>query len=162
MADTISMSKGETVSLTKAVPGLTKVFVGAGWDAKKDGSTMDLDLAAFLLDENGKLSGAANFVYYGHKKSGDGAVASRGDNLPGEGEGDDEVIDVDLSKVASNIKEIVFVVSIYQAAQKGQSLKNLDNAFIRTVNNDDQKELAKYDISHSGRAWAAARTSGFR
>jgi len=147
MTDTVSMSKGEIISLTKKALGLTKVFAGAGWDVKKDGASMDLDLAAFLLDANDKLSGAGDFVYFGHKASKCGSVASRGDNLTGEGEGDDEVIDVNLSTVPSNITGILFVASIYQGKQKGQSLKDLDNAFIRIVNAENQQELANYKIT---------------
>ncbi|MBP3955370.1 TerD family protein [Gemmata sp. G18] len=147
MTDTVSMSKGESISLTKKAPGLTKVFAGAGWDVKKAGATMDLDLAAFMLDANGKLSGKGYFVYFGNKASACGSVASQGDNLTGAGDGDDEVVDVNLATVPTGIQEILFVASIYQAAQKGQSLKDLDNAFIRIVNAENQQELAKYDIT---------------
>jgi tellurium resistance protein TerD len=146
MNDIVSMTKGDTVSLTKKAPGLTKVFAGAGWDPKQ-GKTMDLDLAAFLLDANGKLPGKGGFVYFGSKVSACGSVASRGDNLTGEGEGDDEVIDVNLTTVPEGIKEILFVASIYQAAQKGQSLKDLDNAHIRIVNAENQQEIANYKIT---------------
>lgn len=147
MNDTVSMTKGDVVSLTKKSPGLTKVFAGAGWDAKQEGKSMDLDLAAFLLDANGKVSGKGYFVYYGNKVSACGSVASRGDNLTGAGEGDDEVIDVNLSTIPTGIVEIVFVASIYQGKQKGQSLKDLDNAFIRIVNASTQVELANYKIT---------------
>src|SRR4051794_19772457 len=112
MNDVVSMSKGDIVSLTKKAPGLTKVFAGAGWDMKKNGPTMDLNLAAFLLDANGKLKGSGNFVYFGHKTSACGSVASRGDNLTGNDdenvgsdEGDDEVIDVNLSTVPADVNE---------------------------------------------------------
>jgi tellurium resistance protein TerD len=147
MSDVVSMSKGETVSLTKKAPGLTKVFAGAGWDMKKEGATMDLDLAAFLLDGNGKLAGKGDFVYFNNKTSACGSVASRGDNLTGEGDGDDEVIDVNLSTVPAHVKEILFIASIFQGKSKGQSLKDLDNAFIRIVNAADQKELTNFKIS---------------
>lgn len=147
MNDIVSMTKGDSVSLTKKAPGLTKVFAGAGWDMKKAGATMDLDLAAFLLDANGKLEGKGNFVYFGHKTSQCGSVSSRGDNLTGAGEGDDEVIDVNLSTVPASVSQILFVASIYQGKQKGQSLSDLDNAFIRVVNVENQQELANYKIS---------------
>jgi tellurium resistance protein TerD len=147
MTDTVSMSKGESVSLTKKAPGLTKVFAGAGWDMKNAGASMDLDLAAFMLDANGKLSGKGNFVYFGNKTSACSSVASRGDNLTGAGDGDDEVIDVNLTTVAPGIAEILFVASIYKAQSKGQSLKDLDNAFIRIVNAENQQELANFKIS---------------
>jgi len=147
MTDTVIMTKGETVSLTKKAPGLTKVFAGAGWDMKKEGATMDLDLAAFLLDANDKLNGKGNFVYFGNKTSDCGSVASRGDNLTGEGEGDDEVIDVNLATVPTSVTTIIFVASIYQGKSKGQSLKDLDNAFIRIVNAENQQELTSFKIS---------------
>lgn len=147
MIDTVIMTKGETVSLSKKAPGLTSVFAGAGWDVKKNGPSMDLDLAAFCLDVNGQLQGSGSFVYFGHKTSADGAIKAGEDNLTGEGEGDDETIQVDLSKVMPSTMRIQFVAAIYQAKQKGQSLKDLDNAFIRIVNNADQKELAKYTIT---------------
>jgi tellurium resistance protein TerD len=147
MNDIVSMAKGESISLTKKAPGLTKVFAGAGWDMKKEGASMDLDLAAFLLDANGKLNGKGNFVYFGHKVSDCKSVASRGDNLTGAGEGDDEVVDVNLSTVPADVNEILFVASIYQGKQKGQSLRDLDNAFIRIVNAENQQELANYKIT---------------
>lgn len=147
MTNIISMTKGETVSLSKKAPGLTKVFAGAGWDMKNEGASMDLDLAAFMLDSNNQLQGKGNFVYFGNKTSADGSTASRGDNLTGAGEGDDEVIDVDLLKVSPDVAKIRFVASIYQGKSKGQSLKDLDNAFIRIVNAADNAELANYKIT---------------
>ena len=146
MNDVVSMTKGETVSLTKKAPGLTKVFAGAGWDMKKK-RVRWIDLAAFLLDVNGKLNGKGNFVYFGHKESACKSVASRGDNLTGAGDGDDEVVDVNLSTVPADVNEILFVASIYQGKQKGQSLRDLDNAFIRIVNAENQQDLANYKIS---------------
>ena len=146
MNEVVSMTKGDTVSLTKKAPGLTKVFAGAGWDPKA-AKSMDLDLAAFLLDANGKLPGKGGFVYFGAKVSACGSVASRGDNLTGDGDGDDEVIDINLSTVPASITAIVLVASIYQAAQKGQSLKDLDNAHIRIVNAENQQEIANYKIT---------------
>lgn len=154
MTDSVILTKGETVNLTKKAPGLKKVAAAAGWDVKANGPSMDLDLAAFLL-VNGKVRGKGDFVYFAAKTSGDGSTASRGDNLTGEGEGDDETIDVNLEKVSAEVTEIVFVASIYQAAQKGQSLKNLDNAFIRIYNAEGGAELAKFDISHMDHAGAS-------
>lgn len=154
MTETVTMTKGDIVSLAKAAPTLTNLFVGAGWDAKKGGATMDLDLAAFMLDGHNRLPGKGYFVYYNNQKSACGSVASRGDNLTGDesenvgdDKGDDEVIDVNLTTIPKGISQILFVASIYQGKRKGQSLKDLDNAFIRIVNNTDQKELANYKIS---------------
>lgn len=152
--DAFNMTKGDTLDLSKGTPGLSKVFAGAGWDVKAGGPTMDLDLCAFLLGEDGKLSDGKNFVYFNNKKSPCGSVSSRGDNLTGEGDGDDEVLDIELDKVPVNVKEIVIAVSIFKAKEKGQSLKSLDNAFVRIVNNADQVELAKYNISNFDNASA--------
>ncbi len=146
MTDTVSMTKGDVVNLSKKSASLNAVFAGAGWDVKNEGKTMDLDLAAFLLS-NGTLKGKGNFVYFGSKTSACGSVSSRGDNLDGKGEGDDEVIDVNLKTVPADVNEILFIASIYQAASKGQSIKDLDNAFIRIVNKDDNVELANFKIS---------------
>lgn len=142
----VNLSKGESVSLTKAAPGLQLVAAGAGWDVAEGGPEMDLDLAAFLL-ENGQAQGAGDFVYFNNKKSKCGSVESRGDNRTGEGDGDDETIDVDLSKVPASVNEIVFVASIYEAKTRNQSLKNLKNAHIRLYNKQGDAELAKYTIS---------------
>lgn len=149
-----NLSKGETFDIAKSAPGLTSVFAGAGWDVKDGGPTMDLDLVAFLVDENGKMADAKNFVYFNNKKSPCGSVASRGDNLTGAGEGDDEVLDINLEQVPASVKKIVVAVSIYNAASKGQSLKNLDNAFVRIVNATDQAELTKYNLTNFDNASA--------
>ncbi len=148
MTNSFNLSKGETFDIAKQAPGLTKVFAGAGWDVKEGGPTMDLDLIAFLVDENNKLSDPKNFVYFNNKKSPCGSVASRGDNLTGAGDGDDEVIDINLETVPTSVKKIVLAVSIYNAASKGQSLKNLDNAFVRIVNGTDNAELTKYNLTN--------------
>lgn len=153
MTDTVIMTKGETVDLSKKSPGLKKVYAGAAWDMKEEGSTMDLDLSAFLLC-NGKLRNGSkdNVVYFNHKVSGCGSVASRGDNLTGgdegvgDDEGDDEVIDVNLEKVPSYIDEILFVATIYQGRAKGESLLDLNNAYVRIVNAENNQELCKFTI----------------
>ena len=147
MSDVISMSKGETVELSKKVPGLHKVFAGAGWDVKQSGAAMDLDLAAFMLDATGKVSGKGSFIYFNNKSSICGSLQHGGDNLTGAGEGDDETISVNLSTIPESIKEILFVASIYQATQRNQSLKDLDNAFIRIVNQEGNAEIANYKIN---------------
>lgn len=154
MTGSFNLSKGETFDIAKAAPSLTKLFAGAGWDVKSGGPTMDLDLCAFMVDENGKMVDTKNFIYFNNKKSPCGSVASRGDNLTGAGEGDDEVIDIDLEKVPTTVKKIVLAVSIYNAASKGQSLKSLDNAFVRIVNATDQAELTKYNLTNFDNASA--------
>ncbi len=150
----INLTKGEAINLTKAAPGLKTVAAAAGWDVKSGGASMDLDLVAFMVNAEGKLANEKNFVYFGNKKSPCGSVASRGDNLTGAGEGDDETIDINLDAVPADVTKIVVAVSIYQAAQKGQSLKSLDNAFVRIVNTADSAQLAKYDLTNFENAGA--------
>ncbi len=149
-----NLSKGECFDLTKAAPGLSKVYAGAGWDVKSGGPTMDLDLVAFLVDANGKLSNEKNFIYFNNKKSPCGSVASRGDNLTGAGEGDDETLDINLASIPTDVSKVIIAVSIYNAAAKGQSLKNLDNAFVRIVNAEGDVELTKYNLTNFDNAGA--------
>ncbi len=149
-----NLTKGESFDISKAAPGLKKVFAGAGWDVKSGGPTIDVDLVAFLVNAEGKLSDQKNFVFFNNKKSVCGSVASRGDNLTGAGEGDDEVIDINLEAVPTDVAKIIVGVSIYNAAQKGQSLKSLDNAFVRIVNAEGDVELTKYNLTNFDNAGA--------
>lgn len=143
----INLEKGQSLDLTKKNPGLTKVFIGAGWDMKKAGATMDADLMATLLTARGKLRSGADVIYFNNKGKDGDAVWHSGDNLTGEGDGDDEVINVDLSKVPAEINKITFTVNIYNAVTKGQSLADLDNAFIRAVNAITNEELANFKVT---------------
>ncbi len=142
----VNLTKGEKVDLTKAVPSLKKVFIGAGWDMKKEGASMDADLSAFLLTDSSTVRGKEDFIYFNNKGSQADCVWHSGDNLTGEGDGDDEVINVDLTKVPDNIKKITFILNIYNAASKGQSLKDLENAFIRAVDAETNNELGKLEV----------------
>lgn len=142
----INLEKGQSIELTKEVPSLKKVLAGAGWDAKVEGKTMDLDLCALLLNASGKLAHDSNFVFFNNKTSPDGSVASSGDNLTGEGEGDDETISINLETVPADVAKIVLFISIYNAAQKGQSLADLDNCHLRIVNAEDNKELSMFKV----------------
>ena len=144
----VSLSKGGNVSLTKEAPGLTAVLVGLGWDVRTTtGTDFDLDASALLLDTSGKVGSDQNFVFFNNLKSPDGSVEHTGDNLTGEGEGDDEVIKVNLATVPADVEKIVFPVSIYEADSRGQSFGQVRNAFIRIVNQADNVELARYDLS---------------
>jgi tellurium resistance protein TerD len=144
----VSLSKGGNVSLTKEAPGLTAVLVGLGWDARTTtGADFDLDASALLLNSSGKVVSDQHFVFFNNLKSPDGSVEHTGDNLTGEGEGDDEVILVDLGKVPPQCEKIVFPVSIHLADERGQSFGQVSNAFIRVVNQTDGQELARYDLS---------------
>ncbi|NLU71668.1 TerD family protein [Streptomyces sp. HNM0575] len=144
----VSLNKGGNVSLTKEAPNLTAVIVGLGWDARTTtGSDFDLDASALLANAEGKVSKDANFVFFNNLKSPDGSVEHTGDNLTGEGEGDDEVIKVNLAGVPADVEKIVFPVSIYEAETRQQSFGQVRNAFIRVVNQADNNELARYDLS---------------
>jgi tellurium resistance protein TerD len=144
----VSLSKGGNVSLTKAAPGLTSVVVGLGWDLRTTtGADFDLDSSALLLDAGGKVPTDQHFVFFNNLASPEGSVQHLGDNLTGEGEGDDEQIKVDLSSVPSDVDKIVFPVSIYDAEARGQSFGQVRNAFIRVVNSDGSGEIARYDLS---------------
>ncbi|MCX5213123.1 TerD family protein [Kitasatospora sp. NBC_00240] len=144
----VSLSKGGNVSLTKEAPGLTAVIVGLGWDVRTTtGTDFDLDASALLCNEGGRVDGDGNFVFFNNLKSPDGSVEHTGDNLTGEGEGDDEQIKVSLATVPADVAKIVFPVSIYDAENRTQNFGQVRNAFIRVVNQADNKELARYDLS---------------
>ncbi|KIF74287.1 chemical-damaging agent resistance protein C [Streptomyces sp. 150FB] len=144
----VSLSKGGNVSLTKAAPNLTAVTVGLGWDVRTTtGSDFDLDASALLANAEGKVTNDGNFVFFNNLKSPDGSVEHTGDNTTGEGEGDDEAIKVNLAAVPADVDKIVFPVSIYEAESRQQSFGQVRNAFIRVVNQADNNELARYDLT---------------
>ncbi|MFD4787100.1 MULTISPECIES: TerD family protein [unclassified Streptomyces] len=144
----VSLSKGGNVSLTKEAPGLTAVIVGLGWDVRTTtGTDFDLDASALLVNNAGKVASDQHFVFFNNLKSPDGSVEHTGDNLTGEGEGDDEQVKVDLATVPADVDKIVFPVSIYEAENRQQSFGQVRNAFIRVVNQADGQELARYDLS---------------
>lgn len=144
----VNLKKGQKVSLTKGNPGLSKVVVGLGWDvnAFDTGGDFDLDAAAFLLTDSGKVSGSGDFVYYGNLTHSSGSVTHLGDNLTGVGDGDDEQIKVDLSKVPENITKIAFTVTIYEAESRRQNFGQVNNAFVRIYKEDTGEELLRYDL----------------
>ncbi|BDH10366.1 MULTISPECIES: TerD family protein [Streptomyces] len=144
----VSLSKGGNVSLTKEAPNLTAVVVGLGWDARTTtGTDFDLDASALLANDQGKVANDQNFVFFNNLKSPDGSVEHTGDNITGEGEGDDEQIKVNLAAVPADVSKVVFPVSIYDAETRQQSFGQVRNAFIRVVNQADNVELARYDLS---------------
>ena len=144
----VSLQKGQKVDLTKGNPGLKKIMVGLGWDVNQydGGADFDLDAAAFLIGENGKVLSDDDFVFYGNLKHKSDAVIHQGDNLTGEGDGDDEQILVDLSKVPSNISKIAFTVTIYDAEARRQNFGQVSNAFIRIVDEVSNTELIRFDL----------------
>jgi tellurium resistance protein TerD len=144
----ISLNKGGRLSLNKEAPGLTKVLIGLGWDARAtDGSAFDLDASAFLLNADGKVRSEADFIFYNQLKSACGSVEHTGDNLTGAGEGDDEVIKVDLSRVPAEVQKIAFTVTIHEAEARKQNFGQVSNAFIRVVNADNNTEITRYDLA---------------
>ena len=146
----VSLSKGGNVSLTKQAgpAGLTAVTVGLGWDVRSTtGTDFDLDASAIGVKTDNKVISDQHFVFYGNLKSPEGAIEHTGDNLTGEGEGDDEQIKVNLAAVPAEVDKIVFPVSIYEAEQRSQSFGQVRNAFIRVVNQSNTEELTRYDLS---------------
>lgn len=134
--------------MTKGNPGLKNIMVGLGWDvnAFDSGADFDLDAAAFMLGANGKCPTDKEFVFYGNLSHPSGAVNHMGDNLTGEGEGDDEQVQVDLSKVPANVEKIAFTVTIYDAETRKQNFGQVSNAFIRLVDEANGAELIRYDL----------------
>lgn len=144
----INLSKGQKVDLTKGNPGLKKLMVGLGWDvnAFDTGADFDLYASAFMLGENGKCPTEKEFVFYGNLEHKSGSVKHMGDNLTGEGDGDDEQIQIDLSKVPSNVVRIAFTVTIYDAEGRRQNFGQVSNSFIRIVDEVTNTELIHYDL----------------
>ncbi len=144
----INLAKGQKVDLTKDNPGLNNILVGLGWDTNKyDGSAaFDLDASIFLLAEDGKVTSDADLVFYGNLSHASGGVTHLGDNLTGEGEGDDEQIEVVLSKIPANIAKVDFTVTIYDADKRSQNFGQISNAFIRVVDKSSNTELVRFDL----------------
>jgi tellurium resistance protein TerD len=143
----ISLSKGGNVSLSKEAPGLKKAVLGLGWDARAtDGQDFDLDASVFLLGSNGKVRNDQDFIFYNNLKSTDGSVEHMGDNRTGAGEGDDETIKVNLASVPPDVEKIAIAVTIHEAETRKQNFGMVSNAFIRLVNEEDGKEVVRYDL----------------
>lgn len=144
----VSLSKGQKVDLTKGNPGLSKIIVGLGWDTNKydGGADFDLDASAFLCGESGKVNSDSDFIFYSNLKHSSGAVEHTGDNLTGEGDGDDEVIKVNLALVPANVSKIAFTVTIYEAESRRQNFGQVSNAYIRIVDETTGAELIRYDL----------------
>lgn len=146
----VSLSKGGNVSLTKqaGTAGLTAVTVGLGWDVRSTtGTDFDLDASALMCAATGKVRSDSDFIYFNNKVSAEGSVEHTGDNVTGEGEGDDEQIKVNVAAVPADVDKIVFPVSIYEAETRSQSFGQVRNAFIRVLNQANGEELARYDLS---------------
>jgi tellurium resistance protein TerD len=146
----ISLTKGQNISLTKTDPSLSRLRLGLGWDANSfDGGDFDLDASAFMLTAEGKARSADDFLFYSTEglKTKCGSLEHLGDNRTGAGDGDDEVIILDLTKPAADIEKIALVVSIYHAKARNQNFGMVSNAFVRIVNDDTGVEVARYDLT---------------
>lgn len=146
----VSLNKGGNVSLTKTAPGLSRILIGLGWDARStDGEAFDLDASLFVLNTNGKVRSDADFVYYNNKLAVNGAIEHTGDNTSGEGDGDDESIKVDLSKIPADVTKLAVCVTIHEAQARRQNFGMVSNSFVRIVNGFESNgsEITRYDLS---------------
>ena len=144
----IVLKKGQKIDLTKGNALLRKILIGLGWDTNKyDGKhDFDLDAAAFCCGEDGKVHNDLDFIFYNNLKHSSGAIEHLGDNLTGDGEGDDEQIQIDLSLVPQNISKINFTVTIHEAEERNQNFGQVSNAYVRLANLDNDQELLRYDL----------------
>jgi tellurium resistance protein TerD len=144
----INLEKGSSINLTKAEPELSNLHIGLGWVAEDaNGNPIDCDVSVFMLDANGKIPGDGYFIFYNNLTSSDCSTVLQGDNTTGEG--DDEEIKINLSKVDTSVIEMVFVVTIHDADKNGQDFSMVDNPFIRILNDDKQEELCRYNLVSS-------------
>ena len=155
----VNLQKGQRVDLTKGNNGLSKILVGLGWDASapasgrglfaKKAANIDCDASVLMINNLGKLNNIENVIYFGHLKSSCGSVTHTGDNMTGDGDGDDEQILVDLLKIPADIDKLIFVVNIYDCVNRHQDFGMINNAFIRVVNTSGNQELLKYNLSEN-------------
>ena len=144
----IMLKKGQKIDLTKGNKSLKKLLVGLGWDTNKydGGYDFDLDAAAFCCGDDDKVHEDLDFIFYNNLKHESGAIEHLGDNLTGEGEGDDEQIVIDLSLIPARITKINFTVTIHEADERGQNFGQVSNAYVRVVNQENDEELIRYDL----------------
>ncbi|MDR2405015.1 MAG: TerD family protein [Deltaproteobacteria bacterium] len=144
----VILNKGANISLNKEAPGLKAIVVGLGWDARVTaGSDFDLDASAFLLQESGKVRADTDFVFYYNLTTPEGSVEHTGDDMTGGGEGDAEQIKINLEKVPTEIARVAITVSIYDALTRHQNFGMVSNAYIRVVNQETDKEIARFDLT---------------
>ncbi|UYV16516.1 TerD family protein [Porphyrobacter sp. ULC335] len=144
----ISLSKGGNLSLSKEAPGLDRIMIGLGWDVRAtDGQDFDLDASAFLCNAGGKVRADTDFCFFNNKNVAGGAVVHQGDNRTGEGDGDDEQIEVTLSKLPADVDKVAVVVTIYNGDENGQTFGQVSNAFIRLVDASNNNEVVRFDLS---------------
>jgi tellurium resistance protein TerD len=144
----VRLTKGANVNLSKEAPGLSAVFVGLGWDVRTTtGEDFDLDASAIVCGSSGKVLSDQHFIFFNNLKSPDSHVEHTGDNKTGVGEGDDEVVKVNLAGLGADVDKVTFIASIYDADTRRQAFGQVRNAYIRVVNQADNNELARYDLS---------------
>ncbi|MDM8524096.1 TerD family protein [Desulfococcaceae bacterium HSG8] len=143
----ISLQKGQRISLSKDAPGLSEIMVGLGWDQVKSGEQIDCDASVLMLGADDKLEDKNNIIYFGNLTSKCKSVEHKGDNLTGEGEGDDEQVVVNLPGIPPGVQKLVFVVNIYKSKERKQHFGMIRNAFIRIVNLSDKKEMARFNLT---------------
>ena len=144
----VNLRKGQKVDLTKGNPGLKNILVGLGWDVNRydGGSEFDLDASCYLLGASGKVNSDSGFIFYGNAKDPSGSVEYGGDNRTGAGEGDDEVIRINLAGVPADVERIAFTVTIYDADVRRQNFGQVNNSYVRIVDEATGAELIRYDL----------------
>jgi tellurium resistance protein TerD len=144
----ISLQKGANVSLSRTDPSLSRILIGLGWEARSTtGNDFDLDASLFLVQATGKVPGDDHFVFYNQLRSPCGSVEHTGDNRTGEGDGDDEALNVNLNAVPQNITRLVVAVTIHDAEARRQNFGQVEGAFMRIVNSETNAEIARFDLS---------------
>lgn len=143
----VSLKKGQKVSLTKMNSALDNILVGLGWDMTNNSNPCDLDVEVFMLDSNDRIVGDDWFVFYNQLASPDGSVLHSGDNRTGMGTGDDEVINVQLSRVDQRVNKLLFIVTINEAKEKGHNFGQMQNAYIRIVDKSSNNELVRFNLT---------------
>ncbi len=152
----ISLQKGGNVNLSKEAPTMTKMLIGLGWDTRAtDGAAFDLDAVAFVLNNTGKVRQDSDFIFFNNKQNAEGSVVHGGDNRTGDGDGDDETIEIDFSKMPADIEKVAVCVTIYDAEGRKQNFGQVSRAYVRVLNSANQQEVARYDLSEDGSTEAA-------
>ena len=152
----ISLQKGGNVNLSKEAPTMTKMVVGLGWDTRAtDGAAFDLDAVGFVLNNAGKVRADGDFIFFNNKQNAEGSVVHGGDNRTGAGDGDDETISIDLSKMPADVEKVAVCVVIYDAEGRKQNFGQVSRAYVRILNDANQQEVARYDLSEDGSTEAA-------
>lgn len=149
--DILNLNKNDILNLTKKEPGLEKIILGAGWDISQVGQDFDLDISAFLLDQNGKINpktAMQQVIFFNNVQL--PGIQLMGDNRTGMGEGDDEQIQINLAEIPTHTSKLVFMVTIHEAAQRRQTFGMVENAYVRLVNNVNNNEICRFNLRENG------------